>query len=473
MNIALNGEIMHLRPERTRTLIYKTLAHNSSIDKFAFLHPCVAIFLSLLDGERDLSKVAEDLSYVAQFPSNENASQFIDRSMQNIATTFGEEAFIEVNESNKHLVKKYDALQFVVSKEKVNLFENRFDTPLSINFIITNECNRKCIYCYAERDLAPDSEPLPLARIKEILDEARDIKVNDITYSGGDPFMRKDIIEIAAYTLQLGMHPIISTKHFISPKKCAQLKAIGLTNIQVSIDSANKEVANFMIGSSNYFQEISKTIKNLVAVGLAVNAHVVVTPYNTFSIPQLLSKLKSWGVSQINLVQYGRSAFRHRDSLFLDMDAIQWLDAKVNEFKTATPEIPTFHNFNTKVVELSAAEKEKIFWDRAICSVGRTSITILPDGKMLACEQLPTKDEYIAGDLSFQSIMDVWNSKKLWDIVVPDKNLFLGQPCYDCDRFAECHEGKGRCIRDAVNAFGNRFAPSPNCPKAPPAPRLI
>lgn len=473
MITALKGDTIHLRPERNRALIYKTLPHNSSMEKFAFLHPSVAIFLALLDGEKSLLQVAEELEFVAELPNTESAEVFIEKSMKSIKDALGDDTFIEVNETNKHLVKKLNPLSFVVKKEEINLQGSRLSTPLNINFIVTQECNRNCIYCYAEREQAPHFVSIPLIRVKELLDEAKDLKVHDVTYTGGEPFLRRDLIDIIKYTIDSGIVPIVSTKQYLTVKTCKKLKDVGLNSIQVSLDSADEEVADYLIGSKGFLKQVSHTIKNLIVEQVNVNVHVVVTPYNTFSIPKLLDRLAEWNVQQINLVQYGRSAFRHRDTLFLDTDAIKWLEEKIEDFKTKNPTLPTFHNFSSKVIELNREEKKKIFWERAFCSVGRTSITILPDGKVLTCEQLPTQDQYIVGDLITQSIMEVWNSERLWNKVVPKKDLFEGQPCFNCERFMECHTLKGRCIRDAVNAFGNPYAPDPRCPNAPKAPRLI
>ena len=99
-------------------------------------------------------------------------------------------------------------------------------------------------------------------------------------------------------------------------------------------------------------------------------------------------------------------------------------------------------------------------------------MTVCADGKVISCEQMLEREEDYLGDLRVQSIKEVWQSRKLDEYLIhPPREKLIGTACYDCDQFDECQTVMGLCVREAVKAYGTRWAPVPLCQQAPPAPR--
>lgn len=473
MKLSLNHSNYILRAEKTRVALVRYHSDTKTIDKFAFIHPLAAIFIALLDGHKTIEQAMGEFTFINDIFDSRTTENFVIDLRTSLKKIFGDDVFCDDNyENSNSKTNKYDPSNFIINEENINLLGNKLDAPLDLNFIITQECNRECIYCFAEREYAPKFDQLSFQNIKKIIDDAKALKVHDIVFSGGEPFLRKDLIDIIEYTLSSGLFAMTSTKSYLSVEKCKRLKKIGLDFMQVSIDSMNQEIANYMVGSPGYLKDIKKTIINLLEANIFVSCHVVVTPYNVFSIPDLIKSLTNYGVSEVKLVNYGRSAFRHRDSLFLDDDAVFWLEENLEILKQTITNTKINKNFSGRTKELTFEEKGKKYWERSVCGTGRSSMTILPDGKVLACEQMPTRNEHILGDLTKQTITEVWNSQKLRSFLLPDKINFKDYPCYECKDFLRCNESIGRCFRDALNVYGSIYAPSPTCPLAPPAPRL-
>ena len=61
----------------------------------------------------------------------------------------------------------------------------------SVQFELTFRCNEKCKHCYCPRENDIKSE-LTTDEIKHIIDELKEMNVVDLTFTGGDLFMRKD-----------------------------------------------------------------------------------------------------------------------------------------------------------------------------------------------------------------------------------------------------------------------------------------
>jgi radical SAM protein with 4Fe4S-binding SPASM domain len=119
---------------------------------------------------------------------------------------------------------------------------------------------------------------------------------------------------------------------------------------------------------------------------------------------------------------------------------------------------------------INAEERKENFKSRGLCSENMSSFYVLPDGKVTICEQMYWHPFFILGDLSKQSIMEVWNSEKalkLWNF--SQDEVKTSSPCKTCNEFEDCRRGRGNCWRFAIAAYGleNYDYPSPDCPYAP------
>lgn len=463
MNFALNPQ-WRLRPDRNCVLFYKT--SETQIGEYRYVHPSYAVTMVLFDGEKSSEDVAEILSYINGMDL-ESTVKFVENFLSK-----NSEYLLEASRLPLGSLRKYDPLKFVMNIEDVNLSKKRLIAPLSLLMLVTIKCRTNCIYCYAERNEEEEKQALPLSRINEIISEAAELGVSLITFSGGDPFMRKDFIDILEHTINMDIVPATSTKCALSEAQIEKLAKIGLERLQISLDSPEPATADFLTKTHNYLDSMIPVIQNLVKAGIKVETNSVVMPYNVYQVPELVEKLVGLGVSCIRITPYARSHYRHSDSLFLSSEEVKWLDEALKEPIEKYSDIINYSGGANGEHPMTVEEKVKVYANRAHCTAGTQALVIHHDGKVTLCEELPSTSEYIVGDLSRQSISDVWNSECLMELIIPTREKFIGQVCYDCLDFYECHAYKGRCIRDALKAYGTPYATSPRCPYAPPALRL-
>jgi radical SAM protein with 4Fe4S-binding SPASM domain len=92
---------------------------------------------------------------------------------------------------------------------------------------------------------------------------------------------------------------------------------------------------------------------------------------------------------------------------------------------------------------------------------------VCADGKVIPCEQMPETEEYFCGDLSRESIQEVWDSDRLRERTYGlPREKFRGNSCYDCDERDRCLGVEGYCIRDISQFRGNMYQPPIECPKS-------
>ncbi len=461
-----DGVQWRLKNDVKRVLLYKTGGNGGSIGATYMLTPSEAIIIALFDGKRTIAEVmaiAADVFGESQ-----------EKAESTVATILRKWSIALEEKTDQSITPRYDPKTFAIPAWEVDRKTKRLFKPSSLLFRVSDSCMRNCIYCNVETRPAETMNLLPLERWEQLAQEVKDLDIYSIILSGGDPFMHKDIIDIIHCFTKRGIHPTVTTKSFISVKKAKKLKEIGLKEMQVSIDAPVASVADFLTQSPGYFDQVIKTIKNLQGERIGVYTNSVVTSYNLLLIPQLVRMLSDMGIKRIRLTQYVRTLFnRHDDSCFLSGDSVEWLNNQLERVKEELPGIKVNFDSSPDYATATDIEKKKeAFKKRAGCSGGISGCVVSGDGRVIPCDEIPLTEENVMGDVRTQSIREVWESRKFARFAAPPRDFFSGTACHECTDFDECHQGKGRCFRDALKAYGSLFAPAPVCWKAPKGKRI-
>jgi|GEM_PF-1337971 len=448
-----------LRKGERNILFYRANYETGNLEDLRLLHPNTAIVLSLFNGRRGIEEIKSIISQLFEISPEEKREYF-----KNFLETWSP-FLCEVTDANKHLIKQYDQKEFIIDASQVDLTHFRLTAPITLAYLPTYSCSRNCIYCYAEKEFSPFQAEMPFEKIKAIINEMRKLRVIMLSLGGGDAFTREDFLDILQVVISANITPIVSTKEYLSEPTVRRLREIGLKTIQLSVDSPVPEIADFLTGSKEYFSQIIKTMDRLLKNNIKVTTNTVVTSYNFHELPKLILFLIEKGIASIHLSQYARSLYRHRDDLFLYRKDTNWLASEVNHIQNKYPHCNI--EFAGVSRELEDPEEElRKHLTRPPCPAGKSSFVILPDGKVILCEQLPSVSEFVVGDLNRQSIQEVWDSSALKKLIYPSKELFEDAGCSSCDEFEHCVLRLGRCIRETFKAYGNIYSVDPNCPKA-------
>ena len=343
----------------------------------------------------------------------------------------------------------------------------RETAPVSLVWHFTEDCSTDCRYCFLERRKV---KPMPKERMLSLIEEAGAIGVIDILATGGDLLLYPHLEDVLASLRKHKFMPIlISTKSFLSKGKARVLaeSASVILAVQFSIDSTVSDVADYLVRAKGYCDRIFKSIDNALEAGLPVEAKAVINPYNILTIPKLYRDLKKRGVSLIRFSPYVRSAFHHSDDLFNHPASYQWLEEQVKRLQQEFPDDFIAVQSGAPSLEPLSTEARREAWlKRVFCSAGRTQMMICSDGKAVPCEQMPETEEYFCGDVSYQSIQEVWDGDRLRELTYGEpREKFKGQPCYDCEEWEGCVNQMGNCIRDLAIHYGGIYQPPPSCPK--------
>lgn len=145
---------------------------------------------------------------------------------------------------------------------------DRFNRPVfSLRISITTRCNINCFYCHNDGIMPQDYEMSP-SEIFRIAKIAKEIGIKKIRISGGEPLIRKDIIDIVKKISSLGFRDVsLTTNGTLLGKYAKDLVDAGLNRVNISFDTLNSKTYLF-ITKKDYLEKAKEGIKKAVEVGL-------------------------------------------------------------------------------------------------------------------------------------------------------------------------------------------------------------
>ncbi|WP_295116182.1 GTP 3',8-cyclase MoaA [uncultured Methanobrevibacter sp.] len=149
-----------------------------------------------------------------------------------------------------------------------DVVKDKYERPiLSLRITLTNRCNVNCLYCHHD-GMVKSKDEMTADELYTICKIAKKIGVRKIRLSGGEPLLKKDIVEIVAKIASLDFKDISMTTNGTLLEKYAQdLKNAGLHRVNVSLDTLNRETFEF-ITKKDYLEDAKKGILKAVEVGL-------------------------------------------------------------------------------------------------------------------------------------------------------------------------------------------------------------
>jgi radical SAM protein with 4Fe4S-binding SPASM domain len=469
-----------MRRDVNRVVIYPKITRELADNDFVhFLHPLDAMLLALFDGKRSESDVAVCWGSLLNV-EKDDAEKYLKSLLSRQITEGKTIRHFLVEGDCLHGKSQHEISNFLIPETEINLHDRRCQIPIRFIFLPTMNCATNCIYCYNDVASGRRTNILSLTRIEELLIEARSLDIFNITFSGGDPFSRKDIFDILEIMKTLDMRAQIPTKYPLDKPQIKKLANINDTlDLQISIDALDPTILDAIVGVSGHHQKIFQTLRDLSDTGIPVRTNSVLMPCNIKDSANLIEFLAGLGnVYRIQMTPYTRSLYRHDDSMFLEQSMVSDFEKIITTLHAKYPNITI--NFSAPVSadeenEKRFESKEKVFSKRSLCTAGLWGFILLPDGQVTGCEEFCWHPKFIMGDLREQSIMDMWVSAKTHILLSQNKEYFVGSVCETCTLFNECIRGLGRCIRDTMKAYGldNDNYPDPRCPMAPAGLRIV
>ena len=183
---------------------------------------------------------------------------------------------------------------------------------------ITKRCNLRCVHCYAGSDGSPGEGELSTGEWMRVLEDLADFGCPVVLFSGGEPLLQPDIVELAGRAVELGMRAVISTNGtLITPGKAEELASVGLSYVGISLDG-DREVHDSFRGVDGAFERTMEGIANARNAGIKTGLRFTISKRNAGEIPAVFDIMERENIPRIcfyHLVYTGRGEELFEDTL--------------------------------------------------------------------------------------------------------------------------------------------------------------
>ncbi|MDP3789636.1 MAG: radical SAM protein [Candidatus Omnitrophota bacterium] len=173
----------------------------------------------------------------------------------------------------------------------------------------TKSCNLQCVHCYFDARADKDKDELTTGQAKVMIDDLAAFGAPVLLFSGGEPFMRKDLFELGKYALSKGLRTVISTNGTLITKEAAEnIKDAGFSYVGISLDGLEKINDEFR-KSCGAFKKTLEGIRNCRACGVRTGLRFTINKHNFRDIPGIFDLLEDEGIQRAcfyHLVYSGR-----------------------------------------------------------------------------------------------------------------------------------------------------------------------
>ena len=210
-------------------------------------------------------------------------------------------------------VEPSDALRYGRHSNRLpsHLLQFSADKRPVVVWNVTKACNLRCAHCYAHATGPADENELSTDEGKRLIDDLAGFGVPVLLFSGGEPLVRKDLTELAAYAVDRGMRAVISTNGTLIDEDTAEsLKKIGLSYVGISLDGLS-EVNDHFRGVQGAFFRALDGIRNCQKAGIKVGLRFTINKYNINEIPGIFDLLEDMDIPRVcfyHLVYAGRGS---------------------------------------------------------------------------------------------------------------------------------------------------------------------
>ena len=185
--------------------------------------------------------------------------------------------------------------------EKSMPFSAKLSAPYRMDLAITYRCNNACAHCYNAR---PRNYPeLDTQTWKKIIDRVWELRVPHVVFTGGEPTLREDLVELVAYAQEKGLVTGLNTngRKLADSSFLQELIEAGLDHVQITVESYNPSVHDAMVRASGAWQETLAGLRNVVASKIYMMTNTTLLQNNAFELGRILEFLAAEGIPTVGL----------------------------------------------------------------------------------------------------------------------------------------------------------------------------
>lgn len=340
----------------------------------------------------------------------------IDKTLKRISRMYGG---ISCDELELDLYEMLDAIFAVTSgadpavnveRLSIRKYAKHMSAPHRMDLMVSAmtdakggwKCNQKCTFCYAAGQKMSAAEELGTSEWKKILDKLWAARVPMVTFTGGEPTQREDLVKLVDHAKKFVTR--LNTNGInVSEKLAKELAGAGLDSMQVTLYSHNESVHNELVGAERFCDTVSG-IRNALAAGLDVSINTPLCKKNADYIATL-EFAKSLGVRFVTvsgLIATGMAGVNHEE-----------YDLTRDELTEIVRAAKNYCNENDMEIDFTSpglidkGDLEELGMNVPMCGACVSNMAIAPDGSVVPCQSWLGKDA-VLGNLLTDDFSMIW-----------------------------------------------------------------
>ena len=317
--------------------------------------------------------------------------------------------------------------------------------PVNVTWEITAECNLHCVHCLSDAGI-PSHNELNTEECRELIDQLAALKVFQVNIGGGEPFLRKDFIDLLSYSHKKGIVTCVSTNGMLIENGLAKhLSTFEMLYLQVSLDGATAEVNDQIRGIGTH-KKILAAMDCLARHDVSFSINTVLTRTNYSQLETLRDMAREYG-AELRVSRFrpsGRGKVS-KDHLGPDKEQLEAFADWLNGHDL----VRTGDSF----FSLTSEGRRRKGLD--MCGAAKMTCCVTPTGEVYPCAFLQERP-FLAGNVREKSFKDLWDNALVF---AQFRNLKI-ETCMTCPRFEVC---RGGCPAMAYHTFHDINMPDPEC----------
>ncbi|KYK36091.1 MAG: radical SAM protein [Theionarchaea archaeon] len=345
------------------------------------------------------------------------------------------------------------------------LLSKKIISPRKVYWGLTNACNSRCKHCYqAGGDPYPNE--LTTDQVFKAIDDFAKTQVSFINLSGGEPFLRPDLLDIAEYAIEQGLvTTIVTNGTLIDAEKAEKMKKIGVCAVAVSVDGLTASTHDTSRGVSGLFDKAMEGLHHVKNAGIPLSIRTTVTRANIHEVPGIFEWSVDIGADEFvayEAIAEGRA--RNLDIIVDHSEFIAMAQQLVDLSKKYISEpisVPPGGFPHIMIPLPNGIERKDIMSNvyrigarcQNMCFAGYF-VGLLADGSAYPCPLCLVP----VGNITEQRIRDIFRKSELMQKM---RNREFWGTCSICEDREIC----GGCRGKAYTILGDPLGPDPDCPR--------
>lgn len=324
-----------------------------------------------------------------------------------------------------------------------------------LSWNVTWRCNLRCAHCYLDASATAGIGELSTDEGIALIDDLAGLSPGAmLVLSGGEPLLRRDIVDLAGHAVRRGLTVVVGTNGtMLDEARARELARVGVAGVGLSLDSLDPERHDAFRGVPGAWARTVRALEAAQRAGLPVQLQTTVTRENEVEITAIADWAAARGVRALSLfflVCTGR-AQRMSDIGPERYEAVlSWLASTGGRRGDTLLRARCAPHVRRIIAQRDS--DAALAEDPSACLAGTHYARVMPNGDVTPCPYLPT----VVGNVRERPFSEIWASAPLLAAL---RSPALRGRCGSCEFASLC----GGCRARAFAATGDAFGEDPWC----------